>query len=265
MKRGDEVRHLFTPNDFGWKLRMRQGAKSFFSETAAADSPQKERLHWLDTAPELCLASSPKGDALIQDCWKLAADWEMLPTPVSEGKLIDLGCFWEPDFILLDGATFTLAAGCVCMASSWDLQDSVGKTLDEIHGRVPGLNRSIGHSITRFLERIPADQSFYRENWSLTRSNHLNYHPALQRPRLNSSISPNEINLRIEHQSFVKIPHGVLMGIRINPIALTELSDEPEILQGLHQQLSTMPEEVAIYKGLDAGIAKVIEVISDMI
>ena len=39
--------------------------------------------------------------------------------------------------------SFTVAGGCVCFPSSWSLQESTGKTLDQVHGVVPELNRHV--------------------------------------------------------------------------------------------------------------------------
>lgn len=245
---------------------MRSGRPSpFFTPVGADPKLQEERLHWLDQNPERCLAEAKQGAELLEQCADLAAQWTGSSPSRDEGLLAGLAKFWETDFLLLNRQDFTLAAGCVCLPSSWSLQDSIGKTLTEIHGRVPELNPSIGSSIERFLGRLPPDRIFYRENWSLTRSGDLNYHPDLQRPKLCSGISESELFFRIEHQAFAKLPDGVLMGIRIEPIPITDLSQDTAFLQNLHQQLATMPAAVAIYKSLHDGIPRILEILEDLI
>lgn len=245
---------------------MRSGRPlPFFAPPTAQSSLQAERLCWLEQNPERCLAETKSGAPLLEQCADLAARWAGSSPSREGGLLTGLGQFWEADFLLLNGQDFTLAAGCVCFPSSWSLQDSIGKTLTEIHGRVPGLNPSIGASIEHFLGRLPPDRVFYRENWSLTRSGEYNYHPALQRPKLSPDISEHELFFRIEHQAFAQLPEGVLMGIRIEPIPIIDFSHDPSFLQKLHQQLASMPEEVAIYKGLHRGIPRILEILEDLI
>lgn len=245
---------------------MRSGRPDpFFAPTAANSQLQAERLSWLERYPERCLAETKTGARLLEQCADLAAKWTGAAPSRDEGLLAGLGKFWEADFLLLNGQDFTLAAGCICLPSSWSLQDSIGRTLTEIHGRVPGLNPAIGTSIERFLVRLPPDQIFYRENWSLTRSGELNYHPALERPKPGPDISGKELFFRIEHQAFAKLPDGVLMGIRIEAIPVVDFSKDPSFLQNLHQQLATMPKEVAIYKNLRDGIPRILEILRDLI
>ena len=114
------------------------------------------------------------------------------------------------------------------------------------------------------MEKIPAGQAFCRENWGLTRSPELNYHPKLGRARLGESVSAAEVFLRIEHQAFVHLPHGIVLAVRIEPICVTELAHEPEVLAGLLGNLESMPPEVAEYKGLSAGIGRVCGILREI-
>ncbi|MEM1296808.1 MAG: heme-dependent oxidative N-demethylase subunit alpha family protein [Verrucomicrobiota bacterium] len=242
---------LFLARDFAWTIRMRRDApESFFDRQDTSGSLFQRRHHWLDTAPELCLASSKAGEPMVAEAWEQALQWGQIDDQ-SQRDLKGLGRQWEVDFILLDSATFSLAGGCVCFPSSWNLQESTGKTLAEVHGVVPHLTEQIGAKIDRFLQRLAPGQSFLRENWGLTRTHHLNHHPALNRPRLDATVSASEVFLRIEHQAFIRLPSGVLMGLRIEPVRLDRLMNQaPETAQRLHRQLSTMPQDVATYKSL---------------
>lgn len=253
-------------SDFRWKMRMRSGKGSPFFEPASGSSPiQQERLRWLETNPDRYLVISPGAVPLLHDCLGSAGiprhEWH--GDPAGDGQT--LARLWEDDFLLLCGGTYRLVGGCVCLPSSWDLGSSIGLTLTEIHHRVPGLNETIGDPIARFLEKLPAGETFHRENWSLTRSGERNYHPDLERPAIDPSSTLEELHFRIEHQAFRKMPYGVVMGIRIEPVPLTDLAEDFEFLRHLHRQLRTMPDAVARYKKLADGIPRVLELLEGLV
>ena len=144
----------------------------------------------------------------------------------------------------------SFAAACVCMPSSWDPAHAVGKTLHEVHESVPRLNPQIGEKIDRFLRQLQPGKAYRRENWGFTRSAELNYHPALGRERLDSTVSIDELFLRVEQQLFTGIPGGVLMGIRIRVCPVADLAADPQVWRAVYDKIRTMPDDVAAYKGM---------------
>jgi hypothetical protein len=104
------------------------------------------------------------------------------------------------------------------------------------------------------LEKLEPGKSYCRENWSFTRSDALDYHPDLNRQRLDETLSLDEVYLRIEHQLFTGLSDGVLMGIRIETTPLKELAENTEVWKILREKLETMPDDVARYKSMDAAI-----------
>ncbi len=232
---------------------------SFFSRHDPSGHLLARRNHWLTTRPELCLATTEWIEPLVDETWKLALEWGQVLESEGGMTLENLARQWEADLIFLDSETFTLAGGCVCFPSNWNLQESTGRTLGEVHGRVPGLTEQIGEKIDRFLQKLPAGQAFLRENWGLTRTNHLNYHPQLNRPRLDENVALDEVFLRIEHQAFVRLESGVLLGVRIEPVSLMTLLNEfPETASRLRRKLETMPEDAAVYKGLERARSRIV-------
>lgn len=246
---------LLAAPDFAWTLRLRRGGPgSFFARQQNPSPLLKRRNTWLDRSPELCFALAAGFQSLVEDAWNQAKDWGQLGEE-SEPTLESIGRHWEADFLLLDSATSVVAGGCVCFPSSWSLQESTGKTLDEVHGIAPGLTEQIGDKIHRFLMRLPRGQVFLRENWGLTRTDHLNYHPELDRPRIEGAVPLDTVYLRIEHQAFVRLPGGVLLGLRIDPVSVEEVVGQaPETARRLAGQLATMPDDVARYKGLREAV-----------
>jgi hypothetical protein len=177
---------------------------------------------------------------------------------VSEGRrdLMELSKLWEADLLIMDGAT----KAAVCFPSSWDPVGAVGKTLKEVHGVVPRLNPQIGGMIDRFLGKVPNGKSFCRENWSFTRTDDLDYHPAMGRRRLDDTVTLDELFLRVEHQLFTGISGGVLMGVRIEVCPLADLAVDREIWALVMEEIRTMPEDVAKCKSMDGAIERMLEV-----
>ncbi len=233
----------------------------FFEPRDSSGALLKEKNHWLDTLRDHCLIETDESRAFATQLWTLAKQWGQVESD-GEETLESLSRQWEADLIFLNADTFTMTGGCVCFPSSWSLGEATGKSLQEVHGIVPGLNEAIGDKIHRFLERLQPGKAFLRANWGMTRSDELNYHPVLQRPRLDETVTREELFLRLEHQSFLRVEAGVVLAVRIEPIALETLRvQHPEVLAALRLQLATMPEAVALYKGLQAAIPAMLELI----
>jgi hypothetical protein len=172
----------------------------------------------------------------------------------------------EPDWLLLapdHAGSFRLHAACVCFPSSWSLEEKMGLPLESIHGVVPGLNAQAGRPIAGFLQRLAPGIAWQRANWGLSRSPERNQHPALPRPRLDDTVAPDEVWLRVEHQALVALPRtgGLLFGIRVTVHPWAEILAEAPARQGLRRALATMPETVAAYKGIAPARARLLELL----
>ena len=241
---------LFGASDFEWAFRMRKGdAREFFASHDASGEILAERRKWLDVLPEECCVLSAEGEKVLRETWDLALSWNQV-SETSERSLDDLGRQWEADFLLMDRDTMTLAGGCVCFASSWNLQHGSGKSVFEVHELVPRLNPQIGEKIDKFLRQLAPGQAFCRENWGVTRSAELNYHPELKREPIDDSVRLEDTFLRVEHQLFTAVPSGVVMGIRVETCPMADLRADSVAWQNVTRQLRTMPADVAAYKGL---------------
>lgn len=259
---------LFPNSDFSWSMRMRrEPVEAFFGIQDKSGKLLEEKRNWILNRPDLCIATTESGDHLVSECLDLAAKWRTVDRSPDQGSdYITLGNHWEADFILMDGESTELAGGCVCFPSSWSLQESIGVSLHEVHERVPGLNAAIGDKIKKFLDRMSPGDAYFRENWGLTRTSELNYHPDLNRAPLDETIDEKSVYFRIEHQSFVKLPSGILLGVRIEPVGFPELAERyPETANQLLRQLETMPAEVAEYKSLSSGIETATDILRNLI
>ena len=91
----------------------------------------------------------------------------------------------------------------------------------------------------------------------------LNQHPARDLPRLTPPLTVDEVWLRIENQALVALPEtrGILFGIRLEMIPLTEVKRHAAAARGLLRALRTMPEEIAAYKNLAAARTSLVELL----
>ena len=244
---------LFPQGDFAWSLRMRPGdLRSFFSPQHPGGALLKQKRDTLDQHTARHLATTPDATPLVGALANLLDANGLLPAHTPR-DLSAIARAVEPDILLMDSSTMTLAAACVCMPSSWSLDHAIGKPMHAIHDTVPRLNDQVGDKIGQFLDKLPLGRSFLRENWSITRTADLNYHPALLRPKLDAAATPDTVFLRIEHQLFAAIPGGILMGIRIHTCPLTNLAADPAIWHNLTEIIRTMPDDVAAYKSMLAA------------
>jgi hypothetical protein len=242
-------------------MRFQRGAVAdFFNPWRQPANVLEQRRQWLREEPDAYSALLPEGEPLVEEWIERSRAWGFeAPMPrrhASAGETLRaIGEALEPDFLLLrpdDSGEMKLLGGCVCFPSSWSLEEKMGRPLDFIHRVVPGLNEQLGKPIAQFLRRMTPDIAWLRANWGLSRSAELNQHPRRALPRLDATVRPDEVWLRVEHQALVALPtsDGVLFGIRVMVHSLTEVKRDPAAARGLHRALQTMPEAMAIYKGI---------------
>lgn len=267
---------LFPEGDYRFHLTLRRGEMAdFFRLFASSPEVLKERNRWLSAEPKRYAALLPEGVPLLAEFRELVATW-----PRSEGAsddlrltgtpdlstVVTLGSRLEPDFLLMApdaSGTFRLVAGAVAFPSGWALEEKVGHSLDFIHGVVPGLNDALASPIQQVLRRMKPGPAFLRSNWGLAATDELNLHPAR---RISSPVLPLQLDrlwLRVEHQALSVLPTtgGVLFGIRIELYRLDEIIRDSVVRSGLRRALVSMPEPMALYKGIAAIRAALAEVL----
>lgn len=245
---------LFSTDSFRWQMGLRTGdAHAFFAPTLEGDEILAERKHWLDESPADYAALTEADQPLLEELRQFAIKGGTLG-PAAGCSLETLGRELEPDFVLLTPSTNgpVVAGGVVCFPSSWSLPEKVGLTLDQTHHPVPGLNPELGERIRTALERLPPGGAWKRENWGLSRDGERNHHTHRSRKRLDKTVEPNEVWLRVEHQILYRLPqtNAYLFGIRLTITPFVELVQNPDARIGVRRALETMPDEIAKYKGL---------------
>lgn len=267
-----EVLELFPDAAYRHRMRFQPGSiAGFFGRTAQHHTLVRQRREWIERDASACVQALPEGGALVDETIDLLLSHSVLAPSFPQrattdlaGKTAALGGALEPDLLLLSrdaAGTFRLKAGCVCFPSSWSLAEKMGQPLEQIHGIVPGLNEQLGRAIQSFLTRLTPGEVSLRGNWGLSRSAELNQHPSRRLPRLDATVEPGEVWLRVEHQALTRLPEsgGVLFGIRISTQSLSDLSADAELRCRLRLALETMPAAMAEYKGLTEARSRIIE------
>jgi hypothetical protein len=261
---------LFLDEDYRLNLRFSRGeAAEFFGPTERNAALVAERRRWLRDEPDTYAALLPEGEPLVAESVELARTWHQFAprAGASWEQCLALGGWWEPDYLVMkcghDGE-IRLCGGCLCFPSSWRLGDKMGKTIEIIHDPVPGLNASIGPAIHKFLAGLKPGIAWLRHNWGLARNAELNHHPDRALPQLDASVRLEEVFVRVEHQALVALPKsgGILFGIRVVNHPLAEVRADPVARARLRRALETMPQAMAVYKGIASARETILVMLS---
>jgi hypothetical protein len=264
------LERLFPDEEFGFRMKFQKGSISEFYENTSknADLIALRTKSLLENEPRH-VALEDRAAPVLREAISAAfsghvSEAERLLPPGQLCRLLAERA--EPDFLLLapnaNCGELHLCGGSVCFPSSWSLEEKMGKKLEEIHDPVPGLNDAIAPRINSFLRAMKPGISWNRMNWGLSRSPELNQHPARVLPRLESSTPRGEIFLRVEWQSLVALPSGVLFGIRIFVYPIARILQQQSLRLGLEKALRTMPDSVAKYKNLLSARARILALLA---
>ena len=151
-------------------------------------------------------------------------------------------------------------AGMVTTQADWSLDFDIGMNFFEWHAPVPlAHEKGIFVRALKYLLAIQQSNPARRLNWTMTVNPRLdtspeNYH--IWGPE-NTHITPENVAdklfLRIELQSFWRLPrsNALLFPIRCYFLSMRDLSTVPKWASRMHRVLSSLPPEIASYKGLD--------------
>ena len=262
---------LFPSGDFAFHMRFRRGdIPQFYQNTSDHADIIAERRKWLQHGPAKYVAALPQAEPLLAEAVEVANSVGVTARIGSSPAetMTNLGAAWEPDLLILQSPSPTsqpvLVAGCVCFPSSWALEEKIGRPLDTIHAPVPTLNDQFANPVQQFLARIKPGISWERINWGLSRSPELNQHPSRKLPRLDATVTLEEVWFRAEYQSLIALPKtgGVLFGIRLVIEPLARLRFDNLFMEGLARAIQSMPEQIAGYKGIATARARLLELLA---
>jgi dimethylamine monooxygenase subunit A len=250
---------LFPEGDYRFRLTLRRGEPAeFFRAQDPTGKVLAERGRWLAAEPNRYTALSPEGEPLLDEFVTLAEEWGATAGRICPATIRAVASSLEPDILLLSpdstaGGQFTLRGGALCFPTGWALEEKLGRTMDVIHGVVPGLNAALSAPIHQFLAKLRPGVAFQRDNWGLASTDELNLHPARHIPAPAPPVALDRLWLRVEHQALVALPRGggIAFGIRIALHRLDEVARDAVARQGLVRALETMPADLAAYKRID--------------
>lgn len=252
---------LFSEGAFAFGFGMQRPRQAWFGWNDPGQEALQDRHHWLSQEPQRHLAWTDEATPVLREALSLFPNLPPPPEgfpqvdPHPDGLLKRLSLNWEPDLLLLRrdaSGQFRLVAGAVCFPSAWDLREKIGKTVDAIHADVPTLNDTLGARIRSFLDRLPAGQTFERDNWGLAAHGERNAHPDRVLPRLTADATLDTTWLRLEHQAFRALPEsgGLLFAIHLTVHPLCRVLQATGARDRLARQLRSMPDPIAAYKGI---------------
>lgn len=253
---------LLPDADFRLPMNLRPGdATRYWSRSDDAPTVLAERARWIAEAPQRHLLFLDHEHEAARE----AVVWlgQVAGTPFSDARAA--GCGVEADWVLLSGDAergFPVLGGAVVFPSGWGLEEKLGHPLAEVHGPVPGLEPAIGGSIATFLERLAPEAAWERDNWGLSADCSLNHHPAQSFVRMTAAATLGTTWMRLERQFLTRLPRTrtILFGIRVTNHRLDHLVSEfPVLVPRMVRLLTTLPESMAVYKGLQDARGPLVE------
>lgn len=144
-----------------------------------------------------------------------------------------------------------LAAGHICLPSSWRLEDKIGKPFAEVHAPVPGIALQSASAMVRSLAtRGP----YERYAWGLTNVDVLD-----QQAGVHAEVQPHPLYVRIERQTIHPLPHCGAWLFLIHPSnTRADTLSHAQKLQ-LAAALESMTPAQAVYKGIAATRRSIID------
>lgn len=175
----------------------------------------------------------------------------------------------QGDFNILDqrdGDLF-MDGGMITGPSDWSLSFNLGMNFTQWHGPVPMAHElGVFDRALKHLLGLQVDRPVRRLNWTFTIHPRMDTSPETlhrwgpDRSKLTAENAGELAYLRVELQLLLRLPrsNAVLFSIRTYFISLQDLATHPAWVRRLHSVLSTLPEPVAEYKGLDRTRAPIL-------
>ncbi|UFH56631.1 DUF3445 domain-containing protein [Spirosoma sp. KNUC1025] len=169
----------------------------------------------------------------------------------------------QEDLIILSAdGTATLVAGQLCFPNGWCLDDKFGQTFLGIHRPAPAMVQSTLQAAHKLLERIPEHRPIWRASWNFKTTDQLdmstkystayNNELAALAPTLTSDSIGNQLFIRIERQTFTRLPRSgaVLFGIHTYQNVLADEAADRDRAVRILGTIRTTPPEMLSYKAI---------------
>ncbi|KAI0767115.1 hypothetical protein C8Q74DRAFT_1203340 [Fomes fomentarius] len=124
-----------------------------------------------------------------------------------------------------------MVGGLICFPGFYLLSHTINKPLEVIHTPVPHFNEKMLVSVERTLRRFQPDQPFERSGWMIADDRNMFWHNVVDATELDPNIHPKDYWLRVDHQTFRKLPKskGIIFGVHPIMQRVQDLADSPLI------------------------------------
>lgn len=175
--------------------------------------------------------------------------------------------------------TWMCAGGLVCFPGFYLISHKIGQSLYDAHTVVPQFNEKILKSVERSLTRMHPSQPIERTSWEIVDSpDHLFWaalagplptapgrNGAVAKPMFPAHVTgrtaamaaaedPGDLVLRLDHQTFVKMPKSGSVFFGVHPMRrrLRDLEDMPLLPQLIVRVMTESSRDLLVYKGCPA-------------
>lgn len=169
----------------------------------------------------------------------------------------------QEDLVLVSAdADAAFVGGQLCFPNGWAIADRLGRSFMTIHERTPTTTMPSVHAGTRLLSAMKPGKTLWRMSWNFKLTDQLDlstkYKPqykadfALRAPLLTPETAGREIFVRIERQTFTRLPDSpfVLFGIHTYNSRLETEAADPERARRILAVIRGAPEDVKRYKAI---------------
>jgi len=169
----------------------------------------------------------------------------------------------QEDLVLLSadtGATFV--GGQLCFANGWAISDRLGKAFLEVHQHTPQATMPSVEAGARFLQTLKPGRTYWRMSWNFKLSDQMDmttkHKPAYKAdfarraPRLTAGDVGGEVFIRIERQTFTRLPRSqcLLFGIHTYNSSVAEEASDPGRARSILNVVRGAPRDVKDYKAI---------------
>ncbi|MVM29077.1 DUF3445 domain-containing protein [Spirosoma sp. HMF4905] len=169
----------------------------------------------------------------------------------------------QEDLLILSAdGTAALVAGQLCFPNGWCMDDKIGQTFLGIHRPAPTMVQPTMQAAHKLLEHIPAHRPIWRASWNFKITDQLdlstkysagyNNELAHLAPTLTSSTVGDQIFIRIERQTFSRLPRSgaILFGIHTYQNTLANEAADIDHAKKILGTLQTTPRDMLDYKAI---------------
>ncbi|KAI0359575.1 hypothetical protein OH77DRAFT_1395578 [Trametes cingulata] len=177
---------------------------------------------------------------------------------VSEKKGVDallvISRLVQDDFLMArerpDGKVY-LVGGLIVFPGTYLLSETIDKPLEVLHAPVPDFNAKLLVSVERTLKRFRPDQPFERSSWNIMDDRNLFFHN-IAKAMPDEDLRPQDLWLRIDHQTFRKLPrtNAIIFGVRPIMRRIEDLADSPLVPSLMEKVHTESAEHLITYKGM---------------